>query len=125
MEIANTQAAIPTIDISALLSPTASEQSRQTVINNMSDACHAYGFFNLVGHDIPPEAMRDALDCNKLFFALPQDRKMEVSIDKSIGRSFRGYEPPGIQTHHEGLLPDTKEVRPLIGHKVSIVFQST
>jgi isopenicillin N synthase-like dioxygenase len=105
------QAAIPTIDISAMLSPTASEQERQAVVESMSDACHTYGFFNLVGHGVPQESLQDALACNKLFFSQSDEKKMEVSIDKSVGRSFRGYEPPGIQTHHEGLLPDTKEVR--------------
>jgi isopenicillin N synthase-like dioxygenase len=105
------QAAIPTIDISAMLSPTASEQERQAVVESMSDACHTYGFFNLVGHGVPQESLKDALACNKLFFSQSDEKKMEVSIDKSVGRSFRGYEPPGIQTHHEGLLPDTKEVR--------------
>ena len=104
--------AIPTVDISAFLSPTASQQQRQDVIDGVSDACHTYGFFNLTGHGIAPDAMRQAFECNKKFFQLPEEEKMEVNINKSLGRSFRGYEPPGIQTHHEGLLPDTKEVRP-------------
>ncbi|KAF2134741.1 Clavaminate synthase-like protein [Dothidotthia symphoricarpi CBS 119687] len=114
----NEEAALPTIDISALLSPTASEEARQAVVESMSNACHTYGFFNLVGHGIPQDALRDALECNKLFFALPEDKKMEVSIKKSVGRSFRGYEPPGIQTHHDGLLPDTKETF-MVGREVS------
>jgi hypothetical protein len=113
------QAAIPTVDISAMLSPTASDQERQVVITSMSDACHTYGFFNLVGHGVPQMSLRDALACNKLFFSLPEEKKMEVSIDKSIGRSFRGYEPPGIQTHHAGLLPDTKEVSVFIGRTLT------
>lgn len=103
--------AIPTVDISAFLDPNSSAKARQEVVDSVSSACHVYGFFNLVGHGIPKEALEEALEINKLFFSLPQEKKMEVWINKSVGRSFRGYEPPGIQTHHEGLLPDTKEVR--------------
>ncbi|KAJ6442766.1 putative 2-oxoglutarate-dependent dioxygenase [Purpureocillium lavendulum] len=110
-------ASIPTVDISAFLSPTASEAARQAVIDGVSDACHTYGFFNLVGHGISQDTMRGAFECNKTFFKLPQDKKMEVAISKSVGRSFRGYEPPGIQTHHEGLLPDTKETF-MVGREV-------
>lgn len=39
------------------------------------------------------------------------EERMEVWIKKSVGMSFRGYEPPGGQTHRKELLPDTKEVR--------------
>lgn len=101
---------IPTVDISAFLDPNATPAARKAVIDGVSRACHTYGFFNLVGHGIPLDALREAFDCNKTFFALPEEKKMEVWIGKSLGRSFRGYEPPGIQTHHKGLLPDTKEV---------------
>jgi isopenicillin N synthase-like dioxygenase len=104
-------AAIPTVDISAFLDPTSSKEARLAVVEAVSNACHTYGFFNLVGHGIPHHALEEALDVNKMFFALPEDKKMEVWINKSVGRSFRGYEPPGIQTHHKHLLPDTKEVR--------------
>jgi isopenicillin N synthase-like dioxygenase len=104
-------ATIPTVDISAFLDADASAEAREAVVKNMSDACHIYGFFNLVGHGIPEHAIKEAFDANKTFFALPEDKKMEVWINKSVGRSFRGYEPPLIQTHHKGLLPDTKEVK--------------
>ena len=102
--------AIPTIDISAFLSPSASEQARREVVAAVSSACSKYGFFNLVGHGIPQEAQKSALEVNKMFFQLPETERMEVWIGKSLGRSFRGYEPSGIQTHHEGLMPDIKEV---------------
>lgn len=101
---------IPTIDIGPMLDPNSSKQARLAVVEALCNACHVYGFFNLVGHGIPRESLREAFELNKMFFALPEDKKMEVSISKSVGRSFRGYEPAGIQTHHKGLLPDTKEV---------------
>lgn len=111
MDSTKVTAAIPTVDISAFLDPGASDEARRAVVENMSDACHTYGFFSLVGHGLPDHAIQEAFEVNKMFFALPEDKKMEVWINKSVGRSFRGYEPPLIQTHHKGLLPDTKEVR--------------
>ncbi|KAI5861148.1 Clavaminate synthase-like protein [Durotheca rogersii] len=109
--------AIPTVNIAPFFDPNASEEARQAVVDGVSNACHTYGFFNLVGHGIPLEVLREAFEINKRFFALPQEKKMEVWINKSVGRSFRGYEPPGIQTHHEGLLPDTKETF-MVGREV-------
>lgn len=101
---------IPTVDISAWLSPDSSAAAKRQVVNDMSDACSTYGFFYLVGHGISPEIQAKALEVDRLFFSLPKEKRMEVWIGKSLGKSFRGYEPAGMQTHHEGLLPDTKEV---------------
>lgn len=101
---------IPTVDISAWIDPNSTEEGRQNVVDEMRNACTTYGFFSLVGHGITPEEQEQALKCAKLFFTLSEEDKMDVCIAKSKGRSFRGYEPPGIQVHQEGLLPDTKEV---------------
>jgi hypothetical protein len=101
---------IPTIDISAFTSPTASEQEKRAVVEAVRHACTTYGFFQLVGHGVSLEMQEGMLERTRRFFALPMEERMEVSVSKSMGRSFRGYEPPLIQTHHEGLLPDTKEV---------------
>ncbi|KAJ5872920.1 leucoanthocyanidin dioxygenase [Penicillium soppii] len=108
---------IPTVDISAWIDPCGTERDRQNVVEEMRNACTTYGFFNLVGHGVSPEAQKQALDCARLFFTLSEEQKMDVCISKSKGRSFRGYEPPGIQVHQEGLLPDTKECF-IIGHEV-------
>ncbi|KAH9885142.1 Clavaminate synthase-like protein [Xylariomycetidae sp. FL2044] len=110
---------IPTINIGAFLDPNSSAEAKRDVVKAVSDACHVYGFFNLVGHGIPQEALREALELNKMFFALPEESKKEVLISKSVGRSFRGYEPSGIQTHHKGLLPDTKETF-MVGREVPL-----
>lgn len=109
--IEHTKEAIPTVDISAFLSPNATAQARQDVVDAMSSACSVYGFFNLVGHGIPQAQLNKALEVNKRFFSLTAEERMEVWIGKSLGKSFRGYEPSGMQTHHEGLMPDIKEVR--------------
>lgn len=102
--------AIPTVDIGPWIDTSGTEEDRQRVVDEMRDACTSYEFFNLIGHGVSPQAQSQALNCAKLFFTLSEQEKMDVCISKSIGRSFRGYEPPGIQVHHEGLLPDTKEV---------------
>lgn len=105
---------IPTVDISPFLSANASEKDVRDVAEAVRHACSTYGFFYLVGHGVPPEARKQALDCCKRFFEISMEERMEVWIGKSLGRSFRGYEPPGIQTHQKGLLPDTKEVRKIV-----------
>ncbi|KAL4755804.1 uncharacterized protein BDW70DRAFT_165110 [Aspergillus foveolatus] len=99
---------IPTVDISAWLDPSSTEEDRQNVVDAMRQARTTYGFLNLVGYGVSLEEQKQAMDCAKLFFTLSEEEKMDVWIGKCKGRSFRGYEPPGIQVHQEGLLPDTK-----------------
>ena len=101
---------IPTIDISQFVSSNSSRESRDEVVNAVRHACTTYGFFQLVGHGVSREAQDRILDCAKMFFDLPVEERMEVQIKKSMGKSFRGYEPPGIQIHQEGLKADIKEV---------------
>lgn len=105
---------IPTIDIGPWLNPNGSERARDGVVQAVSQACSTYGFFNLIGHGVPVEAQQKIFECTKKFFDLPLEEKLEVSVDKSLGKSFRGYEPSKIQTHQDGLLPDTKEVKEFI-----------
>ncbi|KAL9619342.1 MAG: hypothetical protein Q9160_006022 [Pyrenula sp. 1 TL-2023] len=100
---------IPTLDISPFLSNNASSADLQPLIDGVSSACHNYGFFYLVGHGIPLQDQEKALQCAKRFFELSMEERMEVWIRKSVGMSFRGYEPPGGQRHGRGLLPDAKE----------------
>ncbi|KAL9110676.1 MAG: hypothetical protein Q9227_004853 [Pyrenula ochraceoflavens] len=106
----STPESIPTVDISSWLSPSATEKDRQNVVDAMSAACHTYGFFHLAGHGVSEKDRDIALNCSKRFFELTPEERMEVWIGKCKGRSLRGYEPPGIQTHQNGLKPDTKEV---------------
>lgn len=100
---------IPTVDIGPFLA-NASPNAVADVVEAMRHACSTYGFFYLVGHGVSEEDRQSALACARLFFALPKAEKMEVAISRCMGKSLRGYEPPGIQTHQEGLLPDIKEV---------------
>ncbi|KOC16917.1 2OG-Fe(II) oxygenase family oxidoreductase [Aspergillus flavus AF70] len=100
---------IPTVDISPFLDENASPEAKERVVDAMRDACTTFGFFYLVGHGIPEEDRQAVLNCAKRYFYLPKEDKMETWIGKAMGRSFRGYEPPALQVHQEGLLPDTKE----------------
>lgn len=100
---------IPTVDISAFLADATSSEADK-VVEAMRHACSEYGFFYLVGHGIPEVDRQKILDCARLFSSLSHKEKMDVWIGKCMGRSFRGYEPPALQLHQEGLLPDTKEV---------------
>ncbi|OTB20773.1 hypothetical protein K445DRAFT_51093 [Daldinia sp. EC12] len=109
--------AIPTVDISPFTDPNSSEEAKQGVVNAIRDACTTYGFFYLAGHGVSEEQRSSILQCAKILFDLPREELMEVWIGKSMGKSFRGYEPPGIQIHQEGLLPDIKEGFS-IGHEV-------
>ncbi|KAK2014999.1 citrinin biosynthesis oxygenase CtnA [Colletotrichum eremochloae] len=110
---------IPTVDMSAWFSDSASASEKQKVVDDMSNACNTYGFFYLVGHGITPEMQAKALEVDRTFFSLPKEKRMEVWIGKSLGKSFRGYEPSGMQTHHKGLLPDTKETF-MVGREVAL-----
>lgn len=101
---------IPTVDISPWLDEQASPAAKDLVVKSMQDACTTFGFFYLVGHRISEKDRQMVLDCTKRYFALPKEDKMDTWIGKAMGRSFRGYEPPALQVHQEGLLPDTKEV---------------
>ena len=101
---------IPTINISPFLSSNASPESLQSVVDAVRHACTTYGFFQLSGHGVSREAQESILGCAKRFFELPSEEKLKVQIKHSLGKSFRGYEPPGIQVHQKGLKADTKEV---------------
>ncbi|KAI0412777.1 hypothetical protein F5X98DRAFT_367078 [Xylaria grammica] len=100
--------AIPTVDISSFVS-NAPAKALLEVVKAMRHACTTYGFFYLVGYGVSLEEQNQALDCAKLFFTLSEEEKMDVWLKKLLGKSHRGYEPPGIQTHQKGLLPETKE----------------
>jgi isopenicillin N synthase-like dioxygenase len=102
---------IPNIDIAPFLSSTSTETERQQVVDQVRDACTTYGFFQAIGHGIPLEEQKGMLDCSKRFFALSEEQRMQVHVKNSMGEAFRGWEPPFIQTHHNGLMPDTKEVQ--------------
>ena len=110
MGASKAETTIPTIDIGAFIDPKAPQDAANDVVEAVRYAAHTYGFFQIVGHGVSEEQQDEILKACMRFYDLPMEDKMDVSIHKCMGRSFRGYEPSGIQTHKKDLLPDTKEV---------------
>ncbi|KAH8674589.1 hypothetical protein BGZ60DRAFT_526544 [Tricladium varicosporioides] len=100
---------IPVIDISPYMSRTATLLERGKVVTAIRDACIEYGFFQLVGHNIPLEIQETALNCAKRFFNLPLEQKQALSMKNAMGECGRGYEMIGGQVLEAGKLPDFKE----------------
>ena len=84
-------AAVPVIDISALLDPSDSA-GRQRVSREIFEACTTSGFFYISGHGVPVE-LQERLDrLSREFFALPLESKMRISMERG-GAAWRGYFP--------------------------------
>ena len=96
--------AIPTIDLSAYLHrPNSSDAAN--VVEQIRTACATSGFFQLIGHGVPESLQRQAFEAARMFFALPDDEKRNLS-----GKPGRGYELIGTQILEDGKQPDLKEV---------------
>ncbi len=90
---AATQAAgrVPIIDIGPLV---AKARSRQTVAEQIGQACRDVGFFYVVGHGVD-EPLVDKLDqLSRQFFAQHEATKMQIRMAQG-GRAWRGYFPIG------------------------------
>ena len=61
---------IPTIDLASLTQPTSLER--------LKEACSEWGFFHLVGHEMPVEIRDELLEEMARFFALPTSTKTEI-----------------------------------------------
>lgn len=96
---------IPVIDISGYL---AGDLPRTAEIaNELNAACCAPGFFQIVGHDIPPELRTRLFDKVTQFYDLPITKKSALSRSLSVNGA-RGYEAVGAVTL-EGDFVDQKE----------------
>lgn len=102
-DMTNIKAEIPTIDIQPWLSGT----NPDLVVDQVRAACQTYGFFQLVGHDIPLEMQQSILDCAKKFFSLPLDQKSLLKKDPVTGRGYEGF---GSQSLQATTTTDRKEV---------------
>lgn len=89
--------ALPVIDVSPLLAAAAgpeSEAGRQRVAEEIGAACRESGFFYVSGHGMPAELV-DRLDAAaRRFFALPEEVKDEIRMERG-GRAWRGFFPVG------------------------------
>lgn len=83
---------IPTIDVSPLSSPNATQSDRDRLVSELRDACSKVGFFVIKNHGIDWKVVEDAFDALEEFFSLPMEKKMEVH--QSASPSYMGYEQP-------------------------------
>lgn len=95
---------IPTIDVSGLRS--ADPIERQAVAEELGRAAREVGFAQVIGHGVSAETFDAMLTVTKEFFALPEEKKMEVYIGNST--NHRGYVPVGEEVF-AGATPDLKE----------------
>ncbi|MBO3749075.1 isopenicillin N synthase family oxygenase [Streptosporangiaceae bacterium NEAU-GS5] len=78
---------LPVIDISG-------SRDQGEVAREIAGACEDSGFFYVSGHGVSPDLVRALDSAARRFFALPLDRKMEISMDRG-GRAWRGFFPLG------------------------------
>ena len=98
---------IPTIDLSALIDPSATPEDKTRLTAEVREACTRVGFFVIKNHGIDWNIVEAAFDGIKEFFDLPMEKKMEVHQSKSD--SYQGYEQP-YYTNVDRLKKGGKEV---------------
>ncbi len=96
---------LPVIDVGPLLTGDP-EGSRQAAAA-LGAACRRFGFFYITGHAVPASVTEGLLDAARRFFALPEEVKRSVSIERS--RHNRGYVGLGSEALDETQPPDRKE----------------
>ncbi len=67
---------------------------RKSVADAIGSACRDLGFFYVTGHDISPALFAELENASRIFFALPQTEKNEITMLHG-GRAWRGYFPVG------------------------------
>jgi isopenicillin N synthase-like dioxygenase len=85
---------LPTIDLSAFLSGTATEQG--TIARQVDDSCRHSGFLIIENHGVDERTIADAWNSAAQFFELPLARKLAAR--SSDPRCPRGYFPPQSET---------------------------
>jgi isopenicillin N synthase-like dioxygenase len=106
--MAEVEIALPTIDLTLLRH--GSEAAKREVARQIDAACTEIGFFTLVGHGIPEDAIAEIRQQAVDFFALPHEEKMKVARppqkisrgynwigDRSVSYSLGKPAPPDIQ----------------------------
>ena len=64
------------------------------VAGEVVSACEDIGFLYIVNHPIPGELRRRVFEETANFFALPEEQKMQVSMERSV--NYRGYRPLNV-----------------------------
>jgi isopenicillin N synthase-like dioxygenase len=105
MQPSDASAALPVIDVSALVGDAPPDRVIQ-VAQQIEMACRDSGFFYVTGHGVPRDLV-DRLDAaSRDFFDLPLDDKMEIAMERG-GRAWRGFFPVGAELTSGR--PDLKE----------------
>ena len=88
------------------------DSGRRAVADQVRIACESTGFFAVVGHRVPGEAIADMQAVSRAFFDLSTERKMEVARPRP--EQNRAYHAEGTETlarlAGNETLPDYKEV---------------
>ncbi|WP_293452266.1 2-oxoglutarate and iron-dependent oxygenase domain-containing protein, partial [Planktotalea sp.] len=99
---ATNQFAIPVIDISGAIDGS----NIKGVADAIFDAATDHGFFYISGHGIGQDLLDAAFAVSKDFFALPQDAKFPVAVNKHQ----RGWMAQGMSKLQGAATHDLKEV---------------
>lgn len=81
---------IPIIDAARMWSEDVAD--RKAIAEEIRKAAHDIGFFYLVNHGVDMSLAENAFDQAKKFFALPEEKKMEVFTGKVKGE-YVGFHP--------------------------------
>ncbi|WP_405540130.1 isopenicillin N synthase family oxygenase [Streptomyces sp. NBC_00075] len=84
--------ALPVIDLSRFRAP---DTDRGAFLAELRSAAHEVGFFYVTGHGVPVSVRDEALDAARAFFALPEERRLE--IENLNSPQFRGYTRTGTE----------------------------
>ncbi|MEX0813506.1 MAG: 2-oxoglutarate and iron-dependent oxygenase domain-containing protein [Chitinophagales bacterium] len=97
---------IPIIDIEPLFASNSDSGSYNKTIKEIAQACRKNGFFYISGHSISGDLQNKLEALSKVFFELPLEEKMKISMQKG-GKAWRGYFPIGDELTSGK--PDQKE----------------
>ncbi len=83
------------------------EQDRQAIAAQIDSALQRVGFFYVINHGVPADLLERLYQQTKDFFDLPEQEKLQVSIDKAS--NHRGYFPMGRENVEPTATVDLKE----------------
>ena len=66
------------------------QSNRKNLIEEISQACELYGFFQIINHGIPKEILEKVIELGSLFFALPSHEKVVFACREGVVAS-EGY----------------------------------
>jgi len=101
---------VPVVDISATL---AAGQPVGEIVEQVDRACREVGFFAVVGHGIEPALRAEVLERAVEFFALPDDKKRALAIERSANnRGYAGIAGERLQPDLPGDLKESFDIGP-------------